>query len=412
MATENHGTERESQVRELAAKLGVEDFVYSAPPIQKGAGYREASGDGLLLVGNRGAVLQVKAREPSKGGGDSPERAASWIRKYAEKAAEQGIGTRRELARRQSAHSPMLVYPVRALGLSMEIKELYALRIEQSVSDWPVIVILDHPNFPSIDLGFRKDVVWFTFSDWWELQRRLRSTTATLTYVERILRDGAHVMLGNEEARYSAFRSADELSVVGSTAIPYLADGQRFDKLGTDIFHDLINKVWPSDGLIPWKTASEYRAIVEFLDALPPVMQSEVGRWVLRKRSEIHRGQRVSSGLVRVELRNRLVFICSLFSHWRSEQDWLSELTLLTNLRHIHALESGAPSETVTLGIGVLVEDRGDKQGVAYSFVMLIGSEAAAPIPKEIRAHFEWRYGIHNHATGTILESKAEFKSQ
>src|SRR5262245_48589807 len=108
MSTESHGTERESQVRDIAAKLGVADFVYSARPVPKGAGQREASGDGLLLVGDRGAILQVKARDPARGVADSAERAAAWIRKHAAKAAEQGVGTRRELARRQQAGSPMV----------------------------------------------------------------------------------------------------------------------------------------------------------------------------------------------------------------------------------------------------------------------------------------------------------------
>ena len=292
MATENHGREREDQVREIAAKLGVADFVYSARPVQKGAGQREASGDGLLLVGDRGAVLQVKAREPTRGVIDSPERAAAWVRKHAAKAAEQGVGTRRELARRQNARSPMIVYPVRASDMPQDTKERYALlKIEQPVEEWPVIVILDHPQMPAVDLGFRNDLVWFTFADWWDLQRRLRSTTATLNYVRRILRDGAHVLLGDEETRYAALRSADELSVVESaTAIPNLADAEDFDELGADIFHDVIDKVWPHDGIVPWQSASQYRAIVEFLDAVPPGGQSTVGRWILRKRSEIHGG--------------------------------------------------------------------------------------------------------------------------
>ncbi len=405
MVTENHGREREDQVRAIAAKLGVADFVYSSLPVQKGSGQREASGDGLLLVGDSGAILQVKAREPKRGATDSPERAAAWVRKYAAKASEQGFGTRRELARRRSAGSPMIVYPVRASDMPDEERARYALTIEQRVEEWPIIVILDHPQQPAIDLGFRTDLVWFAFADWRHLQSRLRSTTATLNYVRRILRDGAHVLLGEEKARYAALRSADELSVVGSaTAVPYLADEDDFDQLGADIFHDVIDKVWPHDGIIPWQSASEYRAIVEFLDAVPPRMQCIVGRWFLRKRREIHGGQRTSSGLVGLHFRDRLVFACSHFRHWPSEQAWFAEFTLLTNLRHIQALESGAPNDTVTLGVGVLVEDRADNRGVAYSFAMLTGSASAEPVPDDFRRNFEWRYGIHNHDAGTTLE--------
>jgi hypothetical protein len=58
-----HGTEREQQVRNIAMRLGVADFVFVSRPVRKGQALREASGDGLLIVGSRGAVLQVKARE-------------------------------------------------------------------------------------------------------------------------------------------------------------------------------------------------------------------------------------------------------------------------------------------------------------------------------------------------------------
>ncbi|HEY0554439.1 MAG TPA: hypothetical protein VGG20_09230, partial [Thermoanaerobaculia bacterium] len=86
-----HGTARERQVRDVAARLGVADFVYFASPVPKGGAQREASGDGLLIVGKRGAILQVKARDPFKSHSDSDERAKSWISKNAHKAMNQGL---------------------------------------------------------------------------------------------------------------------------------------------------------------------------------------------------------------------------------------------------------------------------------------------------------------------------------
>ncbi len=409
MTHENHGTQRESQVRDMAARLGVADFVYSAPPVRKVNGQRESSGYGLLLAGERGAILQVKARDPTRGVSDSAERSTAWIKKHAAKAAEQGLGTRRELTRRQAIGSPMTVFPVRAASLPAETRRRYEFQVRQAFGEWPVIVILDHPQMPEVDLGFRPGVVWFTFSDWWELQRRLRSISGSLDYVHRILCDGVHVHLGNEAARYAALREADEISALGSpTAFPYLAGTDSFDALGTDIFHDVIDKVWPDDGIIPWQSAEEYRGIVEFLDAVPPQLQSIVGRWILRKRSEIAKGQRVSSGLIDLEFRDRLVFACSHFRHWNDAHEWFREFTLLTNLRHIQALESGTADSTRTLGIAVLVEDRGAKTAVSYSFVMLIGRQAAIAIPDDLRRNFEWRYGVHDHAAGTTLEPKIE----
>lgn len=144
MNVETHGTVREKQVREIAARLGVADFVYTAPPVQKGTALREASGDGLLIVRTLGAVLQVKARDPIAAVSDSEERATSWIRKQAAKALSQGLGSKRELARRQVEGNPVVVLPVRATALGEESRQKYKLPVSFDTENWPVIVVLDH----------------------------------------------------------------------------------------------------------------------------------------------------------------------------------------------------------------------------------------------------------------------------
>jgi hypothetical protein len=404
MSDGQHGVTREQQVRDMAARLGVADFVYFAAPLSKGHGQREVAGDGLLLVGDRGAVLQVKSRDPSQGVRDSAERARAWIGKNAANAMAQGLGTKREIARRHEIGEPLQVYPVRAADLPADARTRYQCVVSGGTQDWPVIVLLDHPQMPQVDLAFVPGVVCFGFSDWWELQRRLRSTSATIDYVHRILHDGVHVPLWQEAERYAALQTADEQSASTSpTGVPYLAHQIQFDELGTDIYHDVIDKVWPDDGIIPWQSADEYRAIVEFLDAVPPTAQSEVGRWMLRKRTEIAKGRRLSSGLIQLSGGDRLVFACTHFRHWTDEQSWMAEFTGLTVLRHTQALEGGAGEDAKTLGVGALVEDRGEKTGVQYSFVMLIGVEPTVSLrlPKDLRRYFEWTYGIHNLEAGT-----------
>lgn len=407
MPAESHGTAREAQVREIAARLGVADFVYAAPPVAKGEALREASGDGLLLVGDKGAILQVKSREPSKGGSDSEDRATAWVRKNAQKAMKQGVGTRRELARRQAAGSPLIVWPVRAAHLPTEVRQRYACSVSQVTDDWPIIVVIDHPKCPEVDLGFQPGVLWITFEDWSALQRRLRSTAALINYTRRVLHDELHVPLGSELERYRAMRSADEEAALRSAnGVPYLAHSDQFDALGTDLYHDVIDKVWPDDGVIPWKSADEYRKIVEFLDAVPPHIQSDIGRWFLRKRSEIAKGMPTASGLVLLEKRDRLVYACSHFRQWAGAKYWLAEFSALTCLRHTHDLESGAPEDTITLGVGALVGDGLRSTGVSYSFVMLRGREAAPPMPAAMRVRFEWKYGAHDHRARKTKEMK------
>ena len=406
MSEKHHGITREEQVRDIAAHLGVADFVYLAPPVRKGAALREASGDGLLVVGTRGAVLQVKARDPLKARNDSEKRALAWVLKNAHKARKQGLGTKRELARRQSSGSPMIVFPVRAARLERETRQRYLYSISQDVRKWPVIIVIDHPQAPEVDLGFIPGVVTFTFEDWREIQLRLRSTSAMIEYVTRALQNKHHVPLGREGERYAAMRAADEaLAAASSSSMqPYLAHTEHYDKLGTDIFHDVINKIWPDDGIIPWKSAEEYRTIVEFLDAVPPQTQSIVGRWLLHKRREIANGQHTASGLSRIDLRDRLVYACSHFHRWSSTEEWLIEVRDLTSLRHSQALQTGAPDETTTLGVGVLVEERGGQSAVSYSFLMFKGREAEVEMPEDIRRYYEWSYGVHNHRAGETRE--------
>ena len=237
MSNECSGKERERQVREIAAKLGVADFVYSAPQVQKGPGQREPSGDGLLLVGAAGAILQVKTRDPKIGAADTREKATTWIRKNAIIAVNQGRGSRRELARRKNLGLPMEVYPIRSSDMTLSAKQWYALNVEGSINDWPILVIIDHPKLSPIDRGFQNDVVYFSFADWQALQRRLRLISATLDYVRRIQVSKIHVQLGHESSRYYSFYLADKHSVAGATAaLPYLIDTEDFDELGFDLF--------------------------------------------------------------------------------------------------------------------------------------------------------------------------------
>lgn len=405
MTEESYGTKREAEVRGVAARLGVADFVYHASATSKGTGMREAAGDGILMAGDHGAILQVKTRDPEKAAFDSEAEATAWIRKNASRALRQGRGTRRELNRRRLMGAPIDVIPVRAIGLPESTKKKYEGSISQDVSNWPIIVIIDHPSNVIIDLGFEPDAIWLNFADWTEIQRRLRSTRATLEYARRVLSDRNHVSLGQEYVRYSTMRKADEEAVrLNHTCLPFLSDPDRFDKLGTDLFHDIIEKIWPDDGPIPWKSAEEYRGIVEFLDEVPPQIQSQLGRWFLKKRSELADGSYLPSGLIRLDKRDRIVFACSHMRDWANKHEWSAELSLLTSFRHLQACESGAALDTRTLGVGALVEDRSENTSVSYIFFMVKGQDNAPNIPKDLRRSFERTYGIHDHASGRTLQ--------
>ncbi len=400
--TEEYGKRRERQVRDVAAKLGVADFVYSAPQVSKGNGNREPSGDGLLIVGGRGAILQVKTRSPAVAAHDSPTRGKSWIRKNALKARGQGIGARGELCRLAASGKPLKVLPVRAQRLPAEAQEKYARHVDLDVRSWPIIVLVEHPLADDEDLGFDPGVVWLTLDDWLSLHQRIRSTAGMLTYVERVLLGGVHVPLGHEVERYAAMHDADMSAAGHPSSLPALPPIDGLDDTGVDIYHDILDKLWPDDGSIPWRTADEYRRIVEFLDAVPAALQAVAGRWFLRKRAEIANGAPRSSGVLRLGNRDRIVYSCSNSHDWTADT-WFREVLALTSLRHEEALSSGAPADTVTLGIGALVNSVLGT-AVIYNFSYFEGHAALEPLPLELRQNLQWLYGRHHHEDGRTKE--------
>lgn len=94
-----HGAAVKEEVRAIAADLGVADFVFGLPLVATGGSTREP-GDGLLMVGTSGAILQVKSRRPDRASADSRESANRWTAREIRKALAQARGTRREIERR------------------------------------------------------------------------------------------------------------------------------------------------------------------------------------------------------------------------------------------------------------------------------------------------------------------------
>ncbi len=100
------------------------------PTIRKvGSGTREL-GDGILMVGDLAAVIQVKSRAARS---PDPEKERRWIDKQMAAASRQADGTIRQLGRESAEF-------VNARGRTIEIdgKQL----------TWMVVVVIDHPDVP------------------------------------------------------------------------------------------------------------------------------------------------------------------------------------------------------------------------------------------------------------------------
>ena len=111
-----------------------------------GSGQREV-GDGFLVVGDQGAVLQVKSRSVESSTTDDEARAARWVDKNLRKAIKQGRGTLRAVA---SATVPVALRSVRSLDAPAERQAEFERALPSDVSAWPIIVVLELVGAPNM----------------------------------------------------------------------------------------------------------------------------------------------------------------------------------------------------------------------------------------------------------------------
>lgn len=387
----------ERRARDAAAVLGVADFVYTQPLVGKGSGTREV-GDGLLICGDRGAVIQVKARDRHAGRSDSPEKSARVVAKFLDAAVRQGRGTKRTIAQHVRQGHPLRVTPVRALGYPPERQEDFALALTEDCADWPIIVVIDHPNDPVVEVAPDSDVFCISLDDWRELNGHIRSVNGVLRYVQRVLDHGQAltVAFGEERRRFAELAEADEASTAGSaTAVPWLSYDGIDDPVAVAMYRELLEKVWGGEARGPTLTANQCRRILDVLDDVPVATQARIGRWVLDKRRTLRRTGRRASGCIAMgdgDGHSILVYVCDTEANEASRENWVAELGALTLVRAAGWHEQRHKHSQV-VGIGVREADA----GVEYSHMY---SGGPAPVPADVRRRIEWRYGISDFRTG------------
>jgi len=188
------GPAAETATHRAAAVWGMPDFMFSSPQEKKGNSVREV-GDGLLVVGNRGAVLQVKSRVALT---EDADEEIAWLNKVTSKAIKQAQGTVRRL---QSA-------------ATIQLRNQRGRRVEVGTAgmSWVSVVVIDHPQPPSgwtpNFTDVRRPTVVLLRRDWEFLLDHLRSAWAVLGYLHRVA--GTPVELGTEPVRYHQYALADE----------------------------------------------------------------------------------------------------------------------------------------------------------------------------------------------------------
>lgn len=380
----------EKRARDVAAILGLPDFVYTVPLITKGKGAQREVGDGLLIANGRGAVVQVKSRSPESTA-ENPER---WIDKNARKAFRQAEGSLRTIRSQQAKSAPLKAVPVRVADFEPHEQEQCVRILDQDVSTWPTIVILDHPkafkvrppNLPAF---------WITLDDWQSLHHAIRSTTGIIDYVERTLRSMSPTYpLGLEMKRYSQIAEHMEQTVSGARgARPVFSTELLKDPTGAQHYRSIVEALWPAGERLPRAPLDEYRQIVDYLDAVVPGSQAELGNHIEGTRRRMEEFDDFASGCMLFE-RNMFVFACDRSGRNESVQAFGAKIASLAALR-AEDLSLRGRKEKHVLAIGELHHD----DHVQYCYVF---QDPAVPLEPHVRRNHEWVFGrLSNTDDGT-----------
>jgi len=284
-----HGYAAEAATHDAAAVWGMPDFVFRPGTIVLGSGQREL-GDGIIVVGELGVVVQVKSREMPT---HDPIRERAWLEKKAADGLRQANGTVLRLRLRPEPLSNLR-------GTTLEI--------DGNSHRWLSVVVLDHPGppedvTPSLTASKNPAVVLLR-RDWEFLFDQLKSTQAVMQYFERVA--GDEFALGEEPVRYYDLARADAEAppsdfpkdlvgpgvVVPAPLLPMAPAAS--DDLGA---HQIVRMMFEDIALTRLTTSSEedrLRILCE-LDRLPVAQRAAIGRFVLDAMAKVskHRGSGV-----------------------------------------------------------------------------------------------------------------------
>ncbi|UZI32279.1 hypothetical protein [Streptomyces sp. VB1] len=351
---ERRGLAAEVAVQDAAATWGLPDFVMVPSVERKGRGVREIS-DGLLVVGDRGVVVQIKAREGEPG---TREKESSWVLKQLAAAAKQIHGT----VRRLKMHS-----------VQMTTGRGRSVHIDSPSVDWVGVTIIEHPAPPS-DVPVTPQpgvtpVIALLRRDWEFLFDQLRSTHAVVAYLHRI--GGSAPVLGDEPERYYELAAADAAAAPGPVdpvwkrrggqpysvpllpAAPAGSDDNEAHAMVRIMLEDVATSLTGPDQWEPWQ------AVLASLDSLPVGYRTNLGRFLLDALSAVATAEagttawRMRTFIAGPEKDQLGFVICSaLADHTRAAfSAWLQ-------LRH-HERGEGADLSSLT-SLGVLLTPRMD----------------------------------------------------
>lgn len=280
---DRRGKAAEVAIQDAAATWGMPDFVLFPAVERKGSGVREI-GDGLLVAGGVGAIVQVKAREGDPG---TEDRESRWVQKNVASAAKQVDGTARRL---------------RSESVRMTNGRGRSVRVDGAAVRWVGAIVIDHPAPPmAMDIpviASNTPHVVILRQDWEFLFDQLRSTFAVISYLLRVAGEGT--VLGGESVRYFDLATADGRAAPGvfdrealgagvevSAPVLPMVPGYERDEEAHAMYRFVLEDIATS----PLDPAyeDERQRLLGALDSLYVAHRTELGRMLLDALSDARR---------------------------------------------------------------------------------------------------------------------------
>jgi hypothetical protein len=347
------GEAAEEATGDAAAVWGLPDFVFRTEPRRVGSGVREI-GDGIVIAGEIGLVVQVKSRENVSA---DEERERRWIAKKIEQAFAQANGSIRSLTG--------------ATPTELKSRRGRTHTIDGRTIRWIPVVVIDHPSVPGDVTPALPDArpgVVLLRRDWEFVFEQLKSTSAVIAYFDRVA--GETVTLGNEFVRYYDLAQADAQTppgplnpeVFGGRGIPTSAPVlpmAPLDPVAGRLVRLILEDVAVA-GARQLPEEQRLRTLSE-LDRLPVAYREETGRFLVEALRQ------VSSAREGIEWRLRQIVgaeetallgfaACSHF-----EDDIVIAFRAWLSLRH-HQLQQVTGKVSELTSTGVLLTPRHDGQ--------------------------------------------------
>ena len=276
------GSAAEDATHIAAATWGLPDFVFR-PVIRREQSSSREVGDGILLLGDVGVVVQVKSRQHDSVSDAEKER--RWAEKHIKQALSQANGTIRLLQR-----SKTLMSNIR--GREMED--------DGNQYRWLEVVVVDHPNLPRQFVPdatpAKHPAVVLSRRDWEFLFSQLKSTHAVVGYLERVADE--LVDLDSESLRFTELAVADMNAPPAPPDFEFLGDGAwqmsapqlPLQPVAATEAHLLVRMIF--EGIAVGRREDSFDEITRLrvlaeLDRLPVAYRGEIGQVLLAWLDEV-----------------------------------------------------------------------------------------------------------------------------